>query len=219
MRDERDRLEHMVTTQIEARGVRDPAVLRAMRTVPRELFVPESDRARAYDDGPLPIGAGQTISQPFIVASMIESLELKGSDTVLEVGVGSGYAAAVIARIAASVSGIERHEELARLARERFARLGYHNIEVRHGDGTTGWSERAPFDAIVVAAAGPVVPPSLRSQLADGGRLVMPVGRSVRDQQLVRIRRDGERFSEERLEPVRFVPLVGAEGWPDETEG
>lgn len=205
----------MVESQIVARGVRDRAVLRAMRNVPREEFVPDELRNRAYDDGPLPIGSNQTISQPFIVASMVESLQLSVDDRVLEIGVGSGYAAAVIAEIVDEVYGIERHEELASTARERLGRLGYDNVEIRLGDGTKGWEEKAPFDAIVVAAAAPKIPESLKDQLAIGGRMVIPVGSSTFDQSLIRITRTRHGVTEERLEAVRFVPLVGEEGWPE----
>ena len=212
MQRERDR---MVDTQIAARGVRDPAVLEAMRAVPREEFVPEELRSQAYSDGPLPIAAGQTISQPFIVASMVQSLQLKHDDRVLEIGVGSGYAAAVIAEIVDEVYGIERHEELATTADQRLKRLGYGNVEICHGDGTRGWDEKAPFDAIVVAAAGPKIPDSLKNQLAIGGRMVIPVGSTTYDQSLVRITRTRSGFEQEKLEAVRFVPLVGKEGWPE----
>ncbi|MBW3564248.1 MAG: protein-L-isoaspartate(D-aspartate) O-methyltransferase [Acidobacteria bacterium] len=215
MSDTQQAREWMVESQIAARGVRDPAVLEAMRVVPREEFVLPELRKYAHDDRPLPIAAGQTISQPFIVASMVQSLQLKPDDRVLEIGVGSGYAAAVIAEIVEEVFGVERHEELAIEARERLRRLGYDNVEIRHGDGTTGWEEKAPFDAIIVAAAGPKVPESLRAQLTLGGRMVIPIGSSPNEQSLVRITRTRDGFSEERLEAVRFVPLVGREGWPD----
>ncbi|MBW3564414.1 MAG: protein-L-isoaspartate(D-aspartate) O-methyltransferase [Acidobacteria bacterium] len=208
----------MVATQIQARGIDDPAVLSAMRAVPREEFVPRELRSRAYEDGPLPIGEGQTISQPFIVASMVQSLRLRPADRVLEIGVGSGYAAAVIAEIVEEVFAIERHEELVLTARERLERLGYDNVEIRHGDGTVGWEEHAPFNAIVVAAAGPRIPESLKAQLAEGGRLVIPVEVSVHDQRLIRLTRTESGFREEWLEPVRFVPLVGHEGWPEGSE-
>lgn len=208
--------ERMVDRQLAARGIHDPAVLAAMRAVPREEFVPENLRHHAYDDGPLPIGGGQTISQPFIVAIMIESLKLESSDRVLEIGVGSGYAAAVLAEIVAQVYGIERIETLAVAARRRLERLGYDNVEIRHGDGTKGWSEKGPFDAIVVAAAGPKVPEALKEQLAPGGRMVIPVGSSRFDQNLLRLTRTDRGIKEERLEAVRFVPLVGEEGWPEE---
>jgi protein-L-isoaspartate(D-aspartate) O-methyltransferase len=204
----------MVAEQIAGRGIDDPAVLRAMRLVPRERFVPRAARPYAYDDGPLPIPANQTISQPYVVATMIAALELRPSDRVLEIGAGSGYAAAVLSRIVAAVYTVERHAELADYARERLATLGYDNVQVRQGDGTRGWPEHAPYDAIIVAAGGPAVPDSLRGQLALGGRLVMPVGRSRRQQTLVLVRRrtDGA-YAEEHLAPVAFVPLIGAEGW------
>ena len=207
----------MVRQQIAARGVRDERVLDAMAEVPREEFVPDELREHAYDDTPLPIGHEQTISQPFIVASMIESLELGPRDRVLEIGAGSGYAAAVISRIAAEVVAIERHAALADEAAARLARLGYDNAVVEHGDGTLGWPEGAPFDAIVAAASGPDVPPALLEQLAVGGRLVIPVGDSPRHQRLVRlVRRADDEYEREELYPVRFVPLVGRQGWQDE---
>lgn len=207
----------MVRNQIEARGIRDPLVLEAMREVPREAFVPEATRELAYDDGPLPIGSEQTISQPYIVAAMLAALGLEPTDRVLEIGAGSGYAAAVLSRIAASVYAVERIGDLAEGARERIARLGYDNVHIRHGDGSVGWPEAAPFDAIVVAAAGPRVPDSLRRQLAVGGRMVIPVGPTRAEQHLFRLTRvDEERFEEEELDPVRFVPLLGEEAWPAE---
>ncbi|HEM46220.1 MAG TPA: protein-L-isoaspartate(D-aspartate) O-methyltransferase, partial [Alphaproteobacteria bacterium] len=171
--------EEMVRRQIEARGVRAKAVLDAMRTVRREGFVPSYLGEFAYDDTPLPIEEEQTISQPYIVAFMIEALELAGDERVLEIGTGSGYAAAVLAEIAREVYTIERHEGLARTAAARLAEQGYGRVHVRCGDGTLGWPEAAPFDAIVVAAGGPRVPASLREQLAIGGRLVIPVGDQV----------------------------------------
>jgi protein-L-isoaspartate(D-aspartate) O-methyltransferase len=206
----------MVENQIAARGVRDPRVLEAMRTVPREAFVPENLGEFAYEDSPLPIEAGQTISQPYIVALMIEAAALRPEDRVLEIGVGSGYAAAVMSRIARRVHAIERHSELAELARERMASLGYDNVVIRTGDGTRGWPENAPFDAILVAAGGPEVPKPLREQLALGGRLVIPVG-SADQQRLVRVTRQSETgFEEEDLGSVRFVPLIGAHGWAED---
>jgi protein-L-isoaspartate(D-aspartate) O-methyltransferase len=209
--------EEMVNRQIAARGVRDPRVLEALRTVPRETFVPERLAEFAYDDTPLPIGEEQTISQPFIVALMAEALEIRPTDKVLEIGAGSGYAAAVLSRIGREVWTIERHETLAREARERMARLGYANVQVVQGDGTLGWPEYAPYDAIVVAAGGPSVPPALLDQLAPGGRLVIPIGPDPRTQSLLRVRRrpDGTLVRED-LGGVRFVPLIGAQGWQEE---
>jgi len=204
----------MVAEQIAGRGVRDAALLEAMRTVPREAFVPLNLAEFAYVDAPLPIEAGQTISQPYIVAAMIEALELGPEDHVLEVGAGSGYAAAVLSRVAARVDTIERHEELAHRATERCRTLAYDNVEVHHGDGTLGWPEHAPYDGIVVAAGGPDAPPSLLEQLRIGGRLVIPIGPTPREQQLVRITRTGpDAYAREDLGGVRFVPLIGAEGW------
>jgi protein-L-isoaspartate(D-aspartate) O-methyltransferase len=206
----------MVDQQIARRGVRDPRVLAAMRTVPREAFVPEASVGFAYDDGPLPIGQGQTISQPYIVALMAEAAELAPGDRVLEVGTGSGYAAAVLARLAERVYSIERQPALAEAARERLAQSGFANVELRIGDGSRGWPEAAPFDAILVAAASPSVPDSLRRQLAPGGRLIVPVGTGGRAQRLLRIRRRAEGFAEEELLAVHFVPLIGAEGWAED---
>ena len=201
----------MVREQIAARGVRDPRVLAAMRRVPREKFLRESLEEFAYQDTPLPIESDQTISQPFVVAYMTECLRLKGGEKVLEIGTGSGYAAAVLAEIAAKVYTVERYANLAESAAERLARLGYANVHVLHGDGTLGWPEHAPYDAILVAAGGPEVPPSLREQLAIGGRLVIPVGPTSRSQHLVRITRIAEhRYDEEELIAVAFVPLIGA---------
>ena len=206
--------ERMVRQQIEGRGLHDPAVLAAMRAVPREQFVLEPHRPYAYDDTPLPIPANQTISQPYIVAYMIAALRLRPDDRVLEIGAGSGYAAAVLSHIVAAVYTVERHAGLADFARRRLARLGYDNVSLRLGDGTHGWPEHAPYDAIVVAAGGPSVPESLRAQLAVGGRLVMPVGRSRSQQHLLRLtRRAAEEYHEESLAPVAFVPLIGDEGW------
>jgi protein-L-isoaspartate(D-aspartate) O-methyltransferase len=209
----------MVDRQIAARGVADERVLEAMRRAPREAFVPPELRDFAYEDRPLPIGEGQTISQPYIVALMCEALELPGAARVLEIGTGSGYAAAVLAELAAEVVTIERHRTLADRARELLTELGYDNVEVICADGTRGWPPRAPYDGIVVAAGGPEVPASLREQLAVGGRLIIPVG-PVRLQRLVRVTRTGQReWREEELGEVRFVPLVGAEGWEDHTAG
>lgn len=204
----------MVEAQLRARDITDERVLDAMATVPRELFVPTHMRAEAYMDGPLPIGEGQTISQPYIVADMAQALELKPGDRALEIGTGSGYGAAVLGCLALNVVTIERYESLANRAREALAAAGIDNVTVITGDGTLGHPAGAPYDAIVATAGGPRVPESLKSQLAIGGRLVIPVGRSRTFQELVRVRRITEdRFEEERLAPVRFVPLVGKEGW------
>jgi len=211
--------EQMVREQIEARGVRDERVLAAMRSVPREVFLQEGFEDLAYQDTPLPIESDQTISQPFIVAYMTECLDLDGTERVLEIGTGSGYAAAVLAEIAQQVYTVERYESLATSARARLARLGYDNVHVLHGDGSRGWPEHAPYDAIIVAAGGPEVPPSLRRQLAIGGRLVIPIGPTAWDQRLVRVTRVSEdHFDEKDLIPVRFVPLVGEEGWTEGAE-
>jgi protein-L-isoaspartate(D-aspartate) O-methyltransferase len=209
--------ERMVRTQIAARGVRDPAVLGAMRTVPREAFLPPELEEFAYADAPLPIERGQTISQPYIVALMAAAARLGPGDRALEIGTGSGYAAAVLGLIAREVYTIERHEELARLAADRLARLGFSNVAVRHGDGTLGWREHAPYDAIVVAAGGPKVPETLLDQLAPGGRLVIPVGEGRGFQQLLRVTRETDgTLHREELGDVRFVPLIGAQGWTAE---
>jgi protein-L-isoaspartate(D-aspartate) O-methyltransferase len=206
----------MVEQQIRARGIRDSRVLDALRSIPREAFVPSELAAHAYEDRPLPIEEGQTISQPYIVALMTEALALQPEDRVLEIGAGSGYAAAVLAHIADEVYTIERYPQLAELARDRLARLGYANAEVRCGDGTLGRKERAPFDAIVVTAAGPDVPRALLEQLAIGGRLVMPVG--DREQRLVRVTRTSEStYSQQDLGAVQFVPLIGEQGWADQS--
>lgn len=210
----------MVEEQIAGRGIDDPAVLAAMRAVPRHAFVPSASVTEAYADRPLPIGHGQTISQPYVVAWMTMHLGLADDDRVLEVGTGSGYAAAVLAEVAGEVWTVERHAELAAGARRALAELGYDNVRVVVGDGSTGWSERAPYDAIVVAAAAPDVPTDLVDQLAPGGRLVLPVeGRIGRGQRLVRIgRRDGE-VEREHLGRVGFVPLVGEHGRPEGPDG
>jgi protein-L-isoaspartate(D-aspartate) O-methyltransferase len=205
--------ERMVRRQIEARGIKDERLLKAFREVPREKFVPENVRDHAYDDGPLPIGSGQTISQPFIVAMMADLLELGPDDRVLEVGAGSGYAAAIMSYLAKRVYGVEIHQDLAEQARERLERMGYANVEIRHADGTLGLEEEAPFDGITAAAAAPRVPEALKQQLADGGRLVLPVGPDMGAQYLMKIVRTPDGFEEEALDPVRFVPLVSREGW------
>lgn len=210
----------MVERQVAARGVRAPLVLEAMREVPREAFLPHQLQEFAYEDSPLPIEAEQTISQPYIVAFMVEALDLAGGEKVLEIGAGSGYAAAVLSRIAGEVFTIERIGQLAEKAASRLADLGYSNVHVRHGDGTLGWEEQAPFDAIVVAAGGPSVPDALKQQLKVGGRLVIPVGTNPRAQELVRVTRVSEReFRSEDIADVRFVPLIGAAGWlPEKVE-
>lgn len=206
--------EQMVERQIKGRGIRDPAILDAMREVPREHFVVKEYQASAYDDTPLPIPAEQTISQPYVVALMIRALRLRGDEKVLEVGAGSGYAAAILSRIASEVHAVERHLELAEYARERLAALGYDNVHVHHGDGTRGWPDAAPYDAIMVSASGPRIPDPLRQQLVVGGRLVMPVGRSRGLQSLIRVTRIAEdKFHDRNLGGVRFVPLIGEEGW------
>jgi len=206
--------EQMVTRQVVSRGVRDENTLRAMRMVPRERFVPEHLAEFAYEDSPLPIDEGQTISQPFVVALMIDALDLLPGDRVLEIGAGSGYAAAVLSRIAAEVFAVERHASLADLARTRMEAIGYDNVRILCGDGTLGWPEHAPYDAILVSAGGPSVPQSLLEQLAIGGRLIIPVGSEARSQELMRITRTGEhKFDEESLGRVQFVPLIGSEGW------
>jgi protein-L-isoaspartate(D-aspartate) O-methyltransferase len=203
----------MVREQLEARGITDARVLDAFASVPRDRFVTAPDRAAAYEDHPLPIGAGQTISQPYIVALMAEALTLKASDHVLEVGAGSGYAAAILSCIAADVVAVERMPGLAAAAAARLAELGYDNVRVVAGDGSTGVAEAAPFDAICVSASAPRVPRALVAQLAPGGRLVVPVG-SADGQQLVRVRVIGPgRVRTQRLGAVRFVPLVGEQGW------
>ncbi len=197
----------MVDEQIAGRGVSDPLTLAAMRSVPRHLFVPPREVAHAYADHPLPIGQGQTISQPYIVAFMTEALGLRGGEKVLEVGTGSGYQAAVLARIAAKVFTIEIVDALAKEAASRLVSLGYDNVTVRSGDGYAGWPEEAPFNAIMVTAAAPRIPEPLKAQLADGGRLIVPVGDLAQD--LIVVTRRGVRFEERRVLPVRFVPMTG----------
>jgi protein-L-isoaspartate(D-aspartate) O-methyltransferase len=207
----------MVGRQIAGRGVADRRVLAAMEKVPREAFLPEAMQEFAYEDTPLPIEEGQTISQPYIVARMAEAADVGPRDRVLEVGAGSGYAAAVLGELAHRVFTIERHPALAELARARLSQLGYSNVEVRTGDGTLGWPEEAPFDAIIATAAGPRVPESWRAQLVVGGRLVMPVGDAPTRQSLIRLTRTGpDTWHEEEIEDVQFVPLIGEQGWPEE---
>jgi len=206
----------MVKSQLVRRGIQDRYVIAAMGKVPREAFVPASLEEFAYADAPLPIGEQQTISQPYVVALMIAAAAVTPGDRVLEVGAGSGYAAAVLSQIANVVYAIERHPSLVGPARARFDRLGYDNLEIRLGDGTLGWPQAAPFDAILVSAGGPKVPLALKQQLAVGGRLVIPVGASGRRQNLLRVTRTAEAdFEEENLGSVKFVPLIGKGGWPE----
>ncbi len=202
----------MVEEQLRSRGIRDPRLLAAMGKVPREAFIPSDDSRNAYGDHPLPIGAGQTVSQPYIVAAMVEALELCPADRVLEVGTGTGYQAAILGELAAEVWTIERHEELAMKAREILARLGYANIRVVVGDGSLGLPQHSPFNKILVAAAAPKIPESLVAQLADSGRMVVPVGNRF-EQQVQVVRKVGEETVMTAHELCRFVPLVGAEGW------
>ncbi len=212
MSDFAGRRARMVERQLRARGIEDERVLAAMAAVPREAFVPAPRRSRAYADSALPIGAEQTISQPWIVAAICQALALRGSERVLEVGTGSGYSAAVLARLAAEVVSVERHEELALAAREALAALGVDNVEVLVGDGSRGLPERAPFEAIAVHAAAPTPPPALLAQLADGGRMVVPVAAGSVER-LTLLRRDGERLRSTDLGPCRFVPLIGEQGY------
>lgn len=204
--------EQMVQTQLLERGISDQRVLDAMRTVPRHLFVPQEAQPMAYWDGPLSIGRGQTISQPYIVALMTQLLQLQGPEKVLEIGCGSGYQAAVLACLAEQVVTIERHASLAAEAKQRLTDCGYHNVSVRVGDGTLGCSDMAPFDAIVVTAAAPSIPSPLEDQLAEGGRIVIPVG-SRGSQVLQVLQRTEVGWHREYSIPVMFVPLIGEHGW------
>jgi protein-L-isoaspartate(D-aspartate) O-methyltransferase len=204
----------MIEKQLRRREVHDSGVLAAMAEVRREEFVPNEFRSRAYEDAPLPIGEGQTISQPYIVAAMTAALHLTGSERVLEIGTGCGYQAAILSRLAKIVFSIESRSELAATAAGRLERLGYASVHVHCGDGTLGLPELAPFDAILVAAAAPAVPAPLRSQLADGGRLILPVGDSE-NQELRCIERLGNSYHTRTLEGCRFVPLVGYYGWKE----
>ncbi|MBN1934236.1 MAG: protein-L-isoaspartate(D-aspartate) O-methyltransferase [Anaerolineae bacterium] len=204
--------EQMVRTQIAARGIRDTRVLAAMRAVPRHCFVPAHAIHTAYRDSPQPIGMGQTISQPYIVAVMSELLRLTGSERVLEIGTGSGYQAAILGQLAAAVITVERFASLAKEASAVLAELGYDNVQVKVGDGTLGWPDGAPYDAIIVTAAAPDVPEPLKAQLAEGGRLVAPIGPRW-SQELVRVWRRGDELRTEQLIGVSFVPLIGEHGW------
>ncbi|MBC7317969.1 protein-L-isoaspartate(D-aspartate) O-methyltransferase [Candidatus Bipolaricaulota bacterium] len=201
-----------LVAELREKGIRDPRVLSAMEKVPRHLFVLPEYLPWAYDDRPLPIGLGQTISQPYIVALSTEALELSGEEKVLEIGTGSGYQTAILAELAKEVFTVERLPELSWEARERLRKLGYRNVHFRIGDGTRGWPEEAPFCAILVTAAAPKVPQSLLAQLSEGGRLVIPVGGRFH-QDLWLVRKEGGRLVYEHLCPVSFVPLIGEEGW------
>ena len=212
MSDFADRRARMVARQLRGRGIGDERVLAAMGEVPRERFVPPGTRRRAYDDSALPIGAEQTISQPWIVAAICQALELRGHERVLEVGAGSGYSAAVLARLASAVIGIERLESLARAAAAALAATGADNVELLIGDGSRGHPERAPYEAIAVHAAAPAPPPALIAQLADGGRMVVPVAAGEGDV-LILLRRRGADIEREEIAPCRFVPLIGEQGF------
>jgi protein-L-isoaspartate(D-aspartate) O-methyltransferase len=204
----------MVAQQIEARGITDPRLLAVMREIPRERFVAPDSGEDAYEDRPLPIQEGQTISQPYIVALMCDAAKLTPASRVLEIGAGSGYSAAVLSRLVSRVWTIERNPRLARFAGARIAELGMANVTVLRADGTLGWPPAAPFDAIIVTAGGPEVPDTLKQQLLIGGRLIMPVGSPDAPQQLVRVVRTGEQeFTQEVLADVQFVPLIGEHGW------
>jgi len=213
MRYERQR-EEMVIRQIEARGITDPKVLAALRNVPRHLFVNEALRDQSYGDFPLPIGEQQTISQPYIVAEMTQALQLTEDDRVLEIGTGSGYQAAILAEIAFRVYTVERIHSLFTKARKLFDTLRYHNIVTRYSDGTTGWKDESPFDAIIVTAGAPRIPGSLLSQLAPGGRMVIPVGNQY-SQDLTRLYKDENGIHETCLGKCRFVKLIGEDGWEE----
>ncbi len=200
--------EAMVAQQIEARGVADPATLAAMRTVPRHEFVPAELRDEAYADCPLPIGHGQTISQPYVVAFMTEAIRPQPGERILEVGSGSGYQAAILARMGADVFTVEIVEPLAAMARENLERLDFKNARVFHGDGYRGWPEHAPYDAIVVTCAPDKIPPDLVAQLRDGGRMIIPVGSGF-SQELILLRKHGDQVQQQSVLPVRFVPMTG----------
>jgi protein-L-isoaspartate(D-aspartate) O-methyltransferase len=204
--------ERMVRTQLEGRDIHDRRTLEAMRRVPRHLFVRDNDRSRAYDDRPLPIGHGQTISQPYIVALMTQLVDVRPSDRVLEIGTGSGYQAAVLAELLDHVYTVEIVEPLAVWGASNLRSAGYDRVKVRHADGYYGWEEHAPFDAIIVTAAAGSIPPPLIEQLADGGTMIIPVGSPFRTQVLTLVRREGDRITTEQIAPVRFVPFTRSDG-------
>ncbi len=208
----------MVARQIRDRGIRSARIIEAMEAVPRHLFVPLEHAATAYADSPLPIGGGQTISQPFMVAAMAEALSLDGHERVLEVGAGSGYQAAVLSRLAREVIAVEAQPPLAAAARAKLAGFGYQNVRLEEGDGSLGWPPSAPYDAILVTAGAPAVPQPLIDQLAEGGRLVIPVGPAER-QELLRIVKTEGRITKTSLYRCRFVPLIGLYGWHADTLG
>ena len=208
-----DKLRAEMVEDLRKRGIRDTAVLQAMNTVPREQFVPNSHLEHAYYNGALPLPAKQTISQPYVVALMLMALKLQTHFNVLEIGTGSGYAAAILAQIVQQVHTVERKEELVEYAKTRLNQLGYVNILIHQGDGTLGWPDAAPYDAIVVAAAGPTVPLSLRDQLGENGRLIMPVGSQKKQKLHLVWRKPNGQFGHKTLTPVRFVPLIGSQGW------
>lgn len=209
----------MVERQLVARGIKDPRVLEAMAKVPRHLFVEEALSYGAYGDCPLPIGEGQTISQPFIVATMTEALKLSGSEAVLEIGTGSGYQTAILAELSYRVYTIERIRPFMVRSRQLLDRLGYRNVAFKHGDGTCGWAEQGPFEAIIVTAGAPDIPSPLLEHLAPGGRMVVPVGESKSVQNLVRLAKDSQnRVRREELGDCRFVELIGQYGWPERIE-
>ena len=204
----RKKREQMVETQIKARGIENKNLLEALRKIPRHCFVPENMQAHAYNDEPLPIGGGQTISQPYIVAYMTNALGLRKNEKVLEIGTGSGYQAAILAELAEEVYTVEIHEDLSRKARKILDKLGYDNILYHIGDGTQGWEEHAPYDAVMVTAAPPRIPEKLKGQMKTGGRMIIPVGHTF--QELILLTRKKERYSRQKLLPVRFVPLVSS---------
>jgi protein-L-isoaspartate(D-aspartate) O-methyltransferase len=209
---------HMVETQLRPRGIRDERVLEAMRLIPRHEFVPAELRDAAYDDRPLPIGEQATISQPYIVAAMTQAARVAPRDRALEIGGGSGYQAAILALLGATVCSVEINPRLAEEARERLERLGYRNVEVFTGDGSEGHAAHAPYDVVIVSAAAPSVSPVLLGQLAEGARLVVPVG-NLHYQELLLLGKQGGRITSRHLDPCQFVPLIGKGGWPERSPG